>query len=435
MVIGLNHRTAPVEMRERFWITEARRYLALRTLARSEGIEEVAVLVTCHRTDFVLWASEPTLAANSLLHFLSVERGLKLSEWEHFYRLLDDAAVQHIFRFASGLGSVLLSNEPISYLRAAWEQAATVGAAGPFLDTLMQKAVTVAERVRSETAIGDLAISIPSAITEFCHQTFGSLEGRRVLLFGVNEISELSARQLLDAGALSVSVIGDSSEASEQLAIRLGGTACAFGERWQCMLHSDIVISATGCPHVVLARDEAKRIAEDRQRWPLLIIDAAMPRDVDPEVRRVDGVILCDLDGLARMESPDDPRRRAAVSEAERIVLEEAQAFRSGLCSERDAPTVIRLRRRLDEICRQEVFSFIQERGPFSREEDQALQAVTGRVVQKIASSMALELKDIAEKSEQEQMTIAVKRLFHLEAPSPTLAATGSEKRLGENWK
>jgi glutamyl-tRNA reductase len=433
MVIGLNHRTAPMAMRERFWISEARRYLALRVLARSEGIEEVALLVTCHRTDFVLWASEPTLAANSLLHFLSVERGLKLTEWEHFYRLLDHAAVLHIFRFASGLDSVLLSDRPISYLRAAWEQASTVGAAGPFLDTLMQKAATVSERVRSEIAIGDLAISIPSAITEVSRELFGSLQGRRVLLFGVNEISELSARQLLDAGALSVSVIGDSSDASKQLAMKLGGTACEFGERWQCMLHSDIVISATGCPHVVLARDEAERIAEERQRSPLLIIDAAMPRDVDPEVRRVDGIVLCDLDGLARMESHDDPQRRTAVSEAEKIVLEEAQAFRNKLRSDGEAPTAIRLRRRLDEICRQELLSFIAERGPFPREEDQALHAITGRVIQRIASSLASELKEIPEKSEQEQMTSAVKRLFHLEVPTSTLAATGSDKKLGEN--
>src|SRR5271169_5402969 len=160
MVVGLNHRTAPLAMRERFWISENRRYDVSRQLKSAEGIEEVMVLSTCCRTEFLIWASEPTLAANSLLHFLSTEHGLKLSEWEHFYRLLDEAALTQIFRVASGLDSIVLGEPQIvSQVKAAWEQARTVGAAGHFLNAVLEKALSVSKQVRSETAIGKLAVS------------------------------------------------------------------------------------------------------------------------------------------------------------------------------------------------------------------------------------------------------------------------------------
>ena len=159
MVVGLNHRVAPLTMRERFWISENRRYEALGQLKSAEGIEEVLILSTFCRTEFLLWASEPTLAANSLVHYLSTEHGLKLSEWEHFSRQLDEGALTHIFRFACGLeSSRFCESEIASQLEVAWEQARTVGAVGPNLNAVLEKTLAVAERVHEETAIGKLAI-------------------------------------------------------------------------------------------------------------------------------------------------------------------------------------------------------------------------------------------------------------------------------------
>ena len=301
MVIGLNHRTAPLAMRERFWIGENRRYEVLRQLKSAEGIEEVVVLSTCCRTEFLVWASEPTLAANSLLHFLGVEHGLKLSEWEHFYRLLDECALTHVFRVTSGLDSLVLGEPQIvSQVKAAWEQARTVSAAGRFLNAVLEKALNVSKQVREGTAIEKLSVSIPTAALDLARHIFGSLDGRRVLLLGTGKMSELSARQMMDSGAASVVVIDQSSTRAHELAEKLGGTAATLADRWKCMLGADIVISATGCPHVVLTREEAERIAIERNRVALVIMDIGMPRDVDPDVRRVDGILLYDLDGLER---------------------------------------------------------------------------------------------------------------------------------------
>jgi glutamyl-tRNA reductase len=425
MVIGLNHRTAPLAMRERFWIGENRRYGVLRQLKSAEGIEEVVILSTCCRTEFLVWASEPTLAANSILQFLGAEHGLRLSEWQHFYRLLDDAALIHVFRVTSGLDSLALGEPQIVVqIRNAWEQARTVGAAGHFLNATVKEALNVAEQVRSTTALGKLSVSIPAAALQMAREIFGSLAGRRILLLGTAEISQLSARHLVQSGADSVVVIDQSLPKARQMAERLDGIAATLAERWKYMLRADIVISGTGCPHVVLTRDEAERIAEERNRVALLIIDVGTPRNVDPEVRRVDGILLYDLEGLERTQEITGAERIAATGEAEKTVNVEAQAFRSRLRQENTVPTIVALRLRLEEICRQELESFAQERGPFTVEQDQSLHAITAQIIQKIAGSVARELKELPEREEQERMTAAVTRLFHLQSPKAALAGT-----------
>lgn len=436
MVIGLNHRTAPLAMRERFWISENRRYDVLRQLKSAEGIEEIIILSTCCRSEFLVWANEPTLASNSILQFLGSEHGLKLSEWQHFYRLLDDAALIHIFRVTSGLDSLVLGEPQIVVqVQSAWEQAKAVGAVGDFLNATVEKALKVAEEVRSGTALGKLSMSIPAVALDLAREIFGSLVGRRVLLLGAGEMMELSGRHLLQRGAGSVVVIDQSPSKAREMAERLGGTAVPLAERWKYMLQADIVISGTGCPHVVLTREEAERIAAERNRVALVIIDVGMPRDVDPEVRRVDGILLYDLEGLERTQKIGVAERIAATAEAEKTVNAEAQAFRCGLRQVKAVPTSVALRQRLEEICRQEVESFTRERGPFTTEQDQALHAITAQVIQKIASSLARELKELPERGEQERMTAAVTRLFHLESPNRALAGTSSEKENNERIK
>ena len=436
MVVGLNHRTAPLAMRERFWIGENRRYEVLRQLRSAEGIDEAAVLCTRCRTEFLVWASEPTLAANSLLHFLTADYGLKLSEWQHFYRLLDVTSLTHICRVASGLDSLFLGEPQVAaQVESAWNQARAVGAAGPFLSAALGKSLEVSKKVRSETAIGKLAVSIPTAGLELARQIFGTLENRRVLLLGTDEMCELSVRYMMDHGAGSVVVIDQSPARAQELAEKLGGKCATIADRWKCMLNADIVIAATGCPHVVLTRDEAERLAHERNRVALVIMDIGVPRDVDPEVRRVDGIMLYDLEGLERSIQQKTEDRIAASEEAERIVASAAQAFWSKLLSQTTVPTTVALRNRLDEICRQELESFIKERGPFAREQDQLLHAITSQIIQKIAGSLARELKDLPEKEEQEQMTKAVTRLFHLESPQQALAGARSKQDEDERRK
>jgi glutamyl-tRNA reductase len=432
MVVGLNYRTAPVEVRERFWISEDPRCQALVQLSRAEGIEEVIVLATCNRTEFWLWVSDVTLAANSVMRFLGSDYGLKLCEWKHFYRLLDEAALLHIFRVASSLDSMVIG-EPqiISQVKQAWQQAQKVGSTGRFLDAVMQKALTVSKRVRSETAIGNAAVSVPYAAVELTRQIFGTLENQKVLLLGAGKMSELSARGLLNHGATSVKVINRTLEHAAELAARLGGVAIPFEERWRSMAEADIIISSTSCPHTILSREEAENLMRERnvggrQDQPLVIVDIAMPRDIDPAVRKVKGVFLYNLDDLENVVGRNTGEREVAAAEAQKILQAEAQGFRRKLMAERVVPTIVALRMRLDEICRQELGSFQEENGPFSQDQDEMLNAMMSRMTQRIAGSLARELKELPEKVQQEQMTTALRQLFHLQPPETALAGTRS---------
>jgi glutamyl-tRNA reductase len=429
IVVGLNYRTAPVAVRERFWISETRRFEALVQLSRAEGIEEVIVMATCNRTEFWLWANDVTLAANSVMRLLGAEYGLKLCEWKHFYRLLDETALQHIFRVASSLDSMVVGEpQVVAQVREAWQQSQKLGVSGRFLDTVLQKSLLVSNRVRSETAIGSAAVSIPYAAVELARQTLGTLKNKKVLLLGAGQMCELAARGLLEQGAgeVSVSVINRTLDHAAELAAKLGGVAFPFEDRCKHMADADIIISSTSCPHTILTRDEAANLVRGRQNRPLVIVDIAMPRDIDAAVREVEGIFLYDLDDLENVADNNAAEREAAVVAAKKILQAEAQGFHHRLMTERTVPTIVAVRSRLDEICRQELDSFRQESGPFSKDQDEMLNAIMSRMTQRIARSLARELKDLPEKVQQEQMTTALQRLFHLQTAEQAIAGTKS---------
>jgi glutamyl-tRNA reductase len=430
MVIGLNHRTAPIAIRERFWISETRRYEALTALSRAEAIEEVLVLATCNRTEFYLWTNDITLADDSVLRFLTAEYGLTLCEWQHFYRLMDDAALVHIFRVASSLDSMVIG-EPqiISQVKSAWQLAQKLGATGRQLDAVLQKALTVSKRVRNETAIGKSTVSIPYTAVELAKQILGTLNQKRALLLGAGKMSELSARYLMSSGAASTCVINRTYEHAQELATQLGGTAARMEDRWQRLVEADIVIASTSCPHTILSRDEAELLSRERQGRPVVLVDIAMPRDIDPDVREVPGMCLYDIDDLEQVVHSHTKEREAAAAEAQAIILAEAHAFEKRLRAERVVPTIVALRNRLEEICRQELDSFQHECGPFSRDQDQLLKDVASRITRRIAGSLARELKEFPEEAEQDQLTAAVQKLFHLPTPEKALAGATSQLR------
>jgi len=425
-VIGLNFRTSSVAVRERFWISPARRRETLLQLVRSEGIEEVIVLATCNRTEFIVWASDVPTAANSVLRFLTQEYQLKLCEWSHFYRLMDDVALTNIFRVISSLDSMVLGEPEITgQAKEAWAQAQEAGTTGRFLDAVMQKALTVSKRIRTETAIGSSAVSVPYASVELSRTVLGELTGREVLLIGAGKMSELAARHLIKAGASHVKVMNRTASRGKELATKLGATPVSFEDRFQHLKKADIVVSSTSCPHTILSRREAAEIAEARRHKPLVMIDAAVPRDIDPAVCEVEGIHLFDMDALEHVVQRNATGRQAAAEAAEKIVQAEVLGFRRKLMAERVVPTIVALRQRLDELCQQELEVLRKEFGPFTEDQDQALTALTSHITQRIAGSLARELKELPERQEQDVLTAAVGRLFHLE---PAVAAAAGSK-------
>jgi glutamyl-tRNA reductase len=418
----VNHRTSRVETRERFWVGESRLYEVLRLLRGSTGIEEAIVLATCNRTEFILWASDLTAACSEVQAFLVREHGLSSEEWGRFYRLVGDQALTHIFRVTSSLDSMVVGEPEITgQVKSAWSRAQQAGATGRFLDAVFQKALSVSKRVRNETAIGAAAVSVPYAAVELAKRIFGTLKGRKVLVLGAGKMSELSARYLVSNGASAVWVTNRTYAHAVELAEKLGGCPVPFEERWQHLADADIVLSSTGCPHVVISREDAERIREARKGHPVFLIDIAVPRDVDPAVREVPNVFLYDIDDLEQVVEHNLHQRQVAAVEAEKLVAGEAQSFSRKLAAERVVPTITALHAHLEEIRQEEIERYIREAGTLGPAEREALDALTAKMVRRISSELARELKQVPEQPEQDQLTDALRRLFHLPGPHPAL--------------
>lgn len=425
MVIGVNHHSAPVAVRERFWISEPRRSEVLVQLSHAEAIDEVVALVSCNRTEFILWTRDAAAASGSVLNFLTREYGLRLCEWKHFYRKIDEQALAHVFRVASGLDSMVIGEPEIeAQVMSAWAQAQKAGTAGRFLDAVFQKALAISKRVCNETSLASTAVSVPQAAAQLAKQIFGSLQDRKVLLLGAGKMSETAARCLIKNGANDVRVINRTLENAQELARALNGRAFPFEDRLDQVRQADVVISSTPCPQVILTREETEKIVEQRDGAPLLLVDIALPRDIDPAVREVQGVFLYDIDELELVTHKNEGERVLAAAEAEKLVSEETRGFRAKLVSERVAPTIVALRERLDEICRQELEAFKQEAGPLSEEQARSLETLAAHITQRISNSLARELREHPEKVDQDRMTEALQRLFHLEQLEKAVAGT-----------
>ncbi len=424
-VIGLDFRTSSVAVRERFWISPERRAETMLRLVRSEGVEEVIVLATCNQTEFIVWASDVPTAANSVLRFLTQEYQLKLCEWSHFYRLMDDVALTHIFRVASSLDSMAMGEPEITgQVQEAWVQAQEAGTTGRFLDAVMHKALSVSLRTRTETALGTSGAAIPCASLELSRGVLGDLSGCEVLLIGAGRMSEMAAQHLTKGGATRLKVMNRTASRAEELARKLGATPVSFEERLHHMKKADIVVSSTASNDVFLTRKEAAVIAQARQHKPMVMIDFAVPRDIDPAVREIDGIYLFDMDDMEQVVQRHASGRQSSVLEASKIIEAEVLGFRRKLMAERVVPTIVALRQRLDELCRQELEVLRQEFGPFTEDQDQALTALTSHITQRIAGSLARELKELPERKEQDVLAAAVGRLFHLEQPLTAAAGT-----------
>jgi glutamyl-tRNA reductase len=308
-------------------------------------------------------------------------------------------------------------------VKSAWARAQQAGATGRFLDAVFHKALSVAKRVRNETSIGAAAVSVPYAAVELARQIFGSLEQRNVLIFGAGKMSELSARYLVANGAGSLWVINRTHEKAVELATLLNGAAVPFEDRWRHLAQADIVISSTGCPHVILTREDAERMHRERQGRPVFLIDIAVPRDIDPAVREIPGIFLYDIDDLEQVVAHNVEERHTAALAAEKIVAAEARGFRRKLAAERVVPTIVAVRRRLDEIRMQELERYQTEFGPLSEERTQALDELTSRIIQRISTQMARELKQAPENAEQDILAAAIRQLFHLRRTQAALTS------------
>jgi glutamyl-tRNA reductase len=410
VVIGISLRSAKLAMRERFVLNSAQRSSALSVLARSEAVDEVIVLSNCNRTEFLVWTQDASEAANSVLRFLTRSNNLKLVEWSNFYRLVGDAAVAHVLRVASGIDSAVFGeSESTNSTLGAWQLAQRASTTGRFLDALMAKAFAVAGRVRQELGSASNVVTVAEMAVAACRETLGDLQQRRILVLGAGQMALAAVRELQSAGAGEITVVNRSWEHAQQLARQCKVKAAHAESLWEQVLWADAVVSAVS-QRVLLTREELEVVLPERKDKHIVIVDLAVPRTVDSNVRTLDGVIAYDLDDLCNAMERHE-HRRVALPLAEHIVAEEAAGFRKKLLSESILPTISAMRERLELICQQERDQLKDQFGPFTEDQDLALKALSAHIAQRISATLARQLKETPGRPE---LATAIQQLFQL---------------------
>jgi len=414
VVIGISYRTAALAVRERFWIGESRRFDALTHLVRSEGIDEVIVVSNCNRTEFYVWTQNAGEAASSVLRFLTRAYDLKLSEWSSFYRLLDDAAMEHVVRVASGQDAEVFGEpEVTASIAHAWNHAQKAGTTGRFLNAVMKKALTVAARVKQYCPPASTVTTVAHSTLHAAQEALQDVRKPKALVVGAGCMAEATVRALYENRFGDIIVVNRTYDHASRLAMKVGVRAAHFEELWQHVIDSDLLVCATS-GRLLITRAELDAVLRVRGDRQLLIVDQGVPRNVDPAVRAVQSTIVYDLDDLCEVAEQHSDRL-PSIEAADHVVRQEVAGFRRKLLSENVLPTLAALRSRLEQICDEEMEKLTDEFGPFTEDQTASLRALSAHITQRISGTLARQLKELPERAESDPLASALEELFQLE--------------------
>jgi glutamyl-tRNA reductase len=416
VLIGVNHRTAPVEIRERISFPEEDLNRYLKELKSLPSLTEGLILSTCNRVEICAAASDPEQGVEDIKGFFSRQHHVPLPEFEDaLYALQGEESVKHIFRVASSLDSMVVGEPQIlGQIKDAYRMAHAAQSTGALLNRLFHKAFSVAKRVRTETNIGNQAVSVSFVAVELAKRIFAHLEGREVLIVGAGEMCELAAQHLIRAGVKGILVTNRTWERALELAERFHGEAIPFSGLLNALVRADIVISSTGSPDFVVRKEEVSGILKKRKNNPLFFIDIAVPRDIDPQVHTIDNVYLYDIDDLQEVAESNIKDRRREASRAEAIVASEVEKFCRWYQSLEAVPTIVLLQEKMEALRKKELGKTLSALPHFSEEERRAMEAFSEAIVKKIIHGPIAFLKETSNDSEAERYVDVVKKLFKL---------------------
>jgi glutamyl-tRNA reductase len=413
-LIGVNHNSAPVEVRERLAIPESKLPEALKRLVAHPGIEEALILCTCNRVEMLAQTKNGTADLRGFLREYFQFQPDELNP--HLYEYHAREAIQHVFRVTSSLDSMVVGEPQIlGQVKEAYATARAVGAVHSQLDLLLTRAFAVAKRVRTETAVGSSAVSVASVAVELAKKIFGSLNGKSVFLVGAGKMSELAARHLIAHGATSIFVANRTYDRAIRLAQKFDGQAIEFSRLYDTCDRADIVITSTGAPHAIFRREHGEMFLTRRKNRPMFFIDIAVPRDVDPDMNKADGIFVYDIDDLQQAVSAHVADRRKEADRAEEIITSEVERFQSRLQTLDVVPTIVSLQDHLETIRQAEIDRVRGRLGQLSPEQELAVETLTRGIVNKIMHTPISTLKSAARESEATTVVDLVRRLFNLQ--------------------
>ncbi len=416
LLLGLNHRTAPVEIREKLALDSCTPEEAYRDIKDLPSVQEAIYVSTCNRVEFVVTTRDEEKATEEVTSFLARVQGLSTNDFKGcLYILSQEEGVRHFFRVASSLDSMVVGEPQIlGQLKTAFRQAVENRGTGAILNKLVHKSFSVAKRVRTETGIASHAVSISYAAVEMARKIFGDLRGRKVLLIGAGEMAELAAEHLISHGASEITVANRTLKRALNLAQRWDGRAVSLEEIPACLAEADIVISSTGAAEVVVDTAMVRSVLRARKHRPLFFVDIAVPRDVDPGVNRLENVYVYDIDDLQGVIEENRAARAEEAVRAERIVEEETIKFMSWLKILDTVPTIVDLNRKVDEIRRSELEKTLAKIGPLSTEQVEALDVMTQSLAHKILHDPIMFIKHVSMRDKKDFYLDLARRVFNI---------------------
>ncbi len=417
LLVGVNHKTAPVEMREKLCSLMPEAGETYRRLQTLPGVQEVLCYQTCNRVEVVCVAEDAETAAQGIKSFFAEAPELPahiLNTALYSYR--DAEAVQHLFRVAASLDALVVGEPQIlGQVKEAYRQATQNRATGAVLNRLLHKTFSVAKRVRTETGIGDHAVSVSYSAVNLGKKIFGDLAGKTALLVGAGEMAELALEHLKRQGVARFIIANRTLERGVRLARRFGGTPVSLGELEEQLVAADILISSTGSDSYLLTAGQVKAVMKRRKQRPLFLIDIAVPRDLDPDINELDNVYLYNIDDLKEVVEHNVERRKEEAVKAERLVAEETLKFMNWLASLAVFPTIISLREKAAAIVQAELKKSLGHLGPLSPEQQQALDLLTQSIANKLLHDPIMYLKDNHHRKRSSQELDLIRRIFNLD--------------------
>ena len=432
LAIGVSHKTAPVEVRERLALPEPRVTEFLRDLRGAADVHEAVAVSTCNRTELYLVVGDPVEAESRTLAMLARQAGIRptgLATAIYSHHNCD--AARHLYRVTSGLDSMIVGEAEVQgQVKRAYDTALKLETTGPLTNRLFKAALATGKRVRTETAIGERQLSLPGVAVALAREQLGEIAGRKVVILGTGETGELAARALADSGTSTVFVANRRRDRALSLARRYGGTTLSFDELPGALLEADIVVAATASPHLLLEVDDIADVMRERGGRPLLLIDLAVPRDIDGACAQLPGVTLADIDDLQAVADRNRRVRQAEARKAEGIIEQEIQQFAAWLGSLEVLPTVAALRVRANEIAEQVVHENDGKWDTASERDLERVDAVARAIVNRLLHEPTLQMREMHDDRVHARMAL-VRELFGLSADEPPLDA-GEQQPLAE---
>jgi glutamyl-tRNA reductase len=418
LALGVSHKTAPLDLRERLSLTEGRAVGVLGELTSAAGIHEAAAISTCNRTELYLIVSDPVEAESTGLGVLTRQADIRPTELlGHLYSLRSSEAARHLMKVTAGLDSMIVGEAEIQgQVKRAYELALVEGATGPILNRLFRAALAAGGRAREETGISEKGLSIPSVAVELARRALGDLSERRVLVVGAGETAELVAKALSARGVATVFIANRHYDRAIGLAQRFSGGAVRFEELPTELESADIVVSATNSPHHIVERDDLAQVMEARDGRPLLAIDLAVPRDIDPACREVAGVSVHDIDDVQQIVERNASGREAEAKRAEPIIEAELDRFERWLASLEVVPTIAALREHGDEVVRRVMAENEARWEDLGEADRERLDAMAKAIASRLLHEPTLRMRRSAGSDDAYIYVSALRELFGLDA-------------------